>query len=898
MGKAKYLIIFLGFVIPYLLVYRSFFSGGALAWGDAPFFYPENLKELFNPPLTWNFKNDNFGAPQYTILWLYLPTYLYGVFNHFLGLGNNLLVRVIFYLPATILAIFGSWLFLGRITQSLLGKFLGVILYSFNTYFLILIDGGQVGVALAYGLFPLVIFSSLKYLKERGIKNYLLVLCPLFLLVNIDLRIAILAIFFLVLWESCQIFILHNWQDFFKKLRGLVIILLSVGLASSYWLIPFIFNFPLTNLNINQNSDQSRSLITLINSLFLFQPHFPLNEFGKILPTPFYFGFLPLLLLGNLIFLKKGDKTPLSFTLVFLIFAFLTKGSGEPFGEAYLFFVKRFPFGLAFRDSSKFFIPLMLSSAAMLSLTITTLENLGKKKFFWVASILIYFFLLFLIYPAILGNLTGTLGNSVPSNDFDKIYSFLKSNSGFYRTLWFEEVPPLGFKDWQRPAISANILHTDRPFASMINGQYDLFQFVRSPLIGKWWNLLGIKYVFVSGNERKKTLTKEDLENKAELLKFLDNNSGLVKLPLQTFFSAFEISDPKPQIFAQKKIFLVMGGEEIYQQLNRLSNFALANQGFVFLEDGQSNPGVLEKIQKSDAVLLFAGKSSLDLAMVSLQNKFLSPLSAFRSEWKIRGSNEYLNWKYDLLKGNITSLEFDFGKGMAFSTVPGEKIQFKLNVPQKDKYYLAARFTSKDGDGLKVILSTREEIISHQPQGRFNWSLVGPFDLEKGEMWVSIKNGASFAMLNTLALVSEKDFEAANQWAAGLISHFKTVQIDSEDDWQTLAPELEINSISLSSQQIDPTHYQINNLSKEARWLVFSDHFHLGWEIEEKKDSLHFPFYAMINGFYLKDTPSDVSLIFTPQKPIHTGIILSIVSVILFGLLFLIYSRLWRKKDE
>jgi len=42
-NNIKLLVILLGFVVPYILIYRAFFVSGPLAFGDAPYFYPEKV---------------------------------------------------------------------------------------------------------------------------------------------------------------------------------------------------------------------------------------------------------------------------------------------------------------------------------------------------------------------------------------------------------------------------------------------------------------------------------------------------------------------------------------------------------------------------------------------------------------------------------------------------------------------------------------------------------------------------------------------------------------------------------------------------------------------------------------------------------------------------------------
>ncbi len=40
-------------LLPVIIVFRNFFLSGALAWGDAPHFFPGEMGELVGEPLAW-----------------------------------------------------------------------------------------------------------------------------------------------------------------------------------------------------------------------------------------------------------------------------------------------------------------------------------------------------------------------------------------------------------------------------------------------------------------------------------------------------------------------------------------------------------------------------------------------------------------------------------------------------------------------------------------------------------------------------------------------------------------------------------------------------------------------------------------------------------------------------
>lgn len=888
----KIIFIFLGFAIPYLLIFKVFFKDGSLAFGDAPFFTPENLKELFNFPFIWNFRHNNFGTSQYPILWLYLPTYVYGFLNHFLNLGNDFLIRAVFYFPATILAIVGAWKFIGKFNQNIYGKFIGSFLYAFNTYFLMLIDGGQVGVVLAYGIFPFTSLNLLNYLEEINLKKYLFSLISIFVLLNVDLRIGLIAIllsFFLWL-------IVTGTRKWIRLLFKLFLMGLSILGLSLFWVLPTLLNFSSNNfisVGINDN------FINLTNSFFLFQSHFPLNQFGKLSPTPFYFCFLLMIILGNLFFLPKFKKIEskliLNFSLLFLLFVFISKGGSNPLGEIYIWAINNMIGGVAFRDASKFYIPLILISGVLLSFTISSFEKIFKNTILLIGIIiLIYGYLLLLIYPAILGNLSGVLSqlNQTKENDYQQIFNKLNQEQTFFRSLYIEEKPAKFYGTFEKPVISANTLYKERPFASMIVGKYDLYNFFHNQQLKQWFNLLGIKYVFFPENERKKILTTKEKIERQKFLSFVDEKISFNKINWQLSFPGYINNESMPHIFAQKKAFFIIGGEDIYNLFLKIPNFKLQNQGFIFLEDGKTEPSNLQKIDPEDMLLIFFNKNNNDLLMSFFQKEMISINKALENQWKFRSSEEYLAWKYDLLVNEIESYEFDYGKGVAFSTVTNEKIKFNLNVPQSDNYYLTIRYTNATlSAGIKVFLADKEyDLLNKVPQ-KFKWNILGPLNLKKGELSLEIINKGGFVMVNTLGIISESNFLEKKQTINNLINKIKVIYLKEDKDMSEMTPYLQENYLPVDYKQIDPTKYSIRNLSKNIKWLVFSDHYDREWQIN---NDLNFPFYSMINGFYMKNTPSNFDLNFSPQKDVKTGIILSLITIV-FIVGGIIYIK-WRKK--
>lgn len=878
--KIIYLLFIIGILVPYVFIFRAFFSGSPLVWGDAPYFYQENLAELFQKPLLWDFRNHNFGGSQSDVLWLYFPTFLFGLLYKLFGFMSPLLIRLIFYFPATILAVLGSFLLIKKFTSSKMGIFLGVLLYEFNTYFLGVLDGGQIGVGLAYGFFPLVLFNLVNLLEEFNKKNFFWATLSLTLLTNIDVRIGALAIFTILLVYGMEAIFLRKLNYFFNKLTSLVPLILTVSFLDSYWIIPLILS-----KNLNQFSAETNltagSLVTILNGFFLYSPHFPKNEFGQISALPYQFFLLPIIIISSIILSQNKKIISLWSTLVILIF--LVKGSGEPFGRAYEWFINNIPFAIAFRDSSKFFIPIFSISAILLSVSASSIFT-HLKKYTLILPVLVFasFFtyLLFLVSPAFSGELTGVLQTKQFDQDYQQIYENLKLDTNFFRTVWFSERPPLGFTAMGKEAVNANLLFKEKPFASMIEGTYDLYFFIHNPNLSDWLKLLGIKYAFFPQNERKKIWSEKELVDRKLFLQFIDS-LGFGKLDWSKNFPSYQLKDPNPKIFSQKKALIILGDMSIYEKLNKLSNnFSLSNQGVLFLEDGKLDPEALFNLSKDCCALVLNERKNEDLRFVFLQKYFLD--KNVKTDWGKFNDSQYLESKYELLKKGIKTQDLFFGKGIFFSNVRDEKLTYLNQIEKSGNYYLSIRSIVPTGSpGIKLTLKGDQEFIK---SGKgFQWNSFGPQYFSAGQNLLSIENMGGFSAVNVVAAIPEEEFNNASKKVKQLEDNFETYDLSKFADEIKLRNELNnLQFEKVSYQEHDPTSYTIYLEKKEPRWIVFSDHFDNGWQLEGNQGFSPLPFYSMINGFFVnKENGNEIRIKYKPQG-IDLGLKLSIAGLVLF----------------
>ena len=823
---------------PSFFVFISFFRNLHLAWGDAPYFYPEGLKELVSGLSIWSQNGTDFGGRNLA-LWLSPMMVIYGALNKYLGLGNDAIVRILFYFPSVILAGFGPYFLTRYLKLSKTVQFFSSLFYLLNTYFILLIDGGQVGIALSYGVFPFTVLFWKRFLDNFSIHKFALALFATVTLCYIDPRIGTLSFLVIFLWQILEVRVKNL---FWLMLAGILLIPVNAS-----WLLP-IMKGGVGGLSTSVTELQ---LSSLLNSLFLFAPHWPSNIFGKVVQPFFYFSLIPALAFGGLMF-RKVDKKYYIFSLIFLFFAFVSKGSAPPLGSWYEFFVNRVPFGSIFRDSSKFFIPMVLLGGILIGNTVELASNLFRnihlKRFVFVA---VYLYLILLISPAIIGKMNFNLSARRESSDYQIIYNNLNQVNDNFKTLWFNEKPQVAFETSAKPALSANQLVSYRPFASINEGE-DPYNFLNNQGFVNWLRVFGVKYIILSGDPRNLYPTRNDVKNWEEINKLVSQTPGLTKEDWGTKIPVFRIEDPRPEVYSVKKLALIVGSDII-----PTSKIPTA----VYAESGKFDPKIFEKIRPDSLKIVLNGGNSTDLAMSFLQRYFKFVGDASKSEWAIYSSNQYLKYKYELLIRGYKFRDFDFGCGLAFSTKKGEKINYIFEIPKDGKYVIAKRSGT-----LK--------------QQKLTWNFEQR-TLKSGKFEYEIENDTNLEVLNTIAVVSEGEFNDSIKQAEAYMSRFGI----SDNSNPSLS---EWHDVSIKENGGLTNEYQ---LSDDDSWLIYTQNFDRGWESDVS--NLHLPVFSMINGFYLGDA-DQVTVKFTGEKnlKLSNGISLGSISVLLVSYLaYAIYRK-------
>jgi hypothetical protein len=268
-----------------------------------------------------------------------------------------------------------------QLFQNLTARALFTILYLTNPYIILLISGGQIGVAMAYAFLP-AFFAvwyqlALRIHHRHRISNLRIMLttltAPFFL--TLDARLFLLS---LLLVKPIYLYLLYlHRRHLLPVLRiSLKLALLSVTftlLLHAHWLLPAIYLEPI-GLPQGYNTSFAAEYLSFTRFAHAFSwshPNYPQNIFGKvneIQPAALIFPLLAFLAIRF-----RPQKLVIYFTFIAIFSSFLAKGTNEPFGQVYAGLFTVLPGFNLFRDSTKFYVLISLAYAYLISLSLGTI---------------------------------------------------------------------------------------------------------------------------------------------------------------------------------------------------------------------------------------------------------------------------------------------------------------------------------------------------------------------------------------------------------------------------------------------------------------------------------------------------------------------------------------------
>lgn len=445
------------------ICFKNWFFPGFIAAGDLWPAAGEMIHTISLLPASWSdLYGGGLGASTVPYLWNYFqyatPLFVLGRILH---LPWECIVRFGYLFPFLAITIYSSYALAKHVIHSSF-SWIGALIYTINTYSILIISGGQTGVAMAYGLAPLVMLQFIKRIDDdaltirQSITNGLW----LALLAVCDLRLTYLivaAVFLYFLVQHAK----KSPRHFFHQLAH-VFVIPSIVAASMhlYWIIPAVVYGKtvsgLSEVYTNTGMLKFLSVADFSHTISLLHPNWPENLFGKVYFLQPEFLLLPVAAFCAVLCIRKikHKQTVLYFAALALIGAFLAKGVNEPFGWLFNWCFSHIPGFVMFRDPTKFYLFIALGYAILIPFYLDHIGSLLKKKA-WIVTLLFMVFWGITIREVCVGSIHGTLDAVSVPDDYRIFEKQIGSDHAFFRTFWVPTVQRFAFPTVNHPSIDA-----------------------------------------------------------------------------------------------------------------------------------------------------------------------------------------------------------------------------------------------------------------------------------------------------------------------------------------------------------------------------------------------------------------------------------------------------------
>lgn len=573
-------VIFVVFLLLLFSVFFKWFSLSIITAGDFWPLYTEQYSFYTLTPYAWSsLVGYGLGGNAFYAFWNYiLYSYPIIIFGKYLQLSYPLVERLSFLFPLLILLVVSSYVWARYFFKdNIWAIFLSMFIFVFNTYALMAITGGQMGIAFAYATSPLVFYFFIKCFHKRNyfsVFDSVLFGLLLAILISFDLRIAYIVMLGIsVVWVFYQFYyVLQNKskisisRNLFYSTASIFIFpgIIVLGLHA-FWIFPIILSHvdPVTSMGnayTSINAVKFLSFAKFENTFSLLHPNWPENIFGKVYFMRPEFLLYPILAFSGLLFIKREKDNYKRFIMLVLSFiallgAFLAKGSNPPLGEIYLWFFDHFPGFILFRDATKFYVLIALCYSILIPYVLVCFtEYFNRKKnykreIFWLG---ISFLFVLMILPKTVTVTTGILKSVEIPQEYIRLKNILAKDSQFSRTFWIPQLQRFGYYSPTHPTMQGGVIFNKSDaidIVRILQGKDKNIQNAQV-LLERW----SVKYVIVPHDSEGEIFLEDRKYNSSErklLEKELDTISWLQKMPQFNAISVYRVSQPKDHLFLQ-----------------------------------------------------------------------------------------------------------------------------------------------------------------------------------------------------------------------------------------------------------------------------------------------------------------------------------------------------------
>ena len=614
---------------------------------------------------------------------------------------------------------------------------------------------------------------------------------------------------------------------------------------NTFWLWPALKNRSSSYFNYANLSQVSQFSFASAGHLLSFsQPHWFNNLFGDVQPVRWYLWLIPALIAVALLANKDNSPAKKFLTAITLMGLFLAKGDRPPGGEIYNWLYQNIPGFVVFRDPSKFLFLASLGYAGLIAMAADALKK--------VVAIVLIGYLVISASPAFLGLMTGSFSRHPDESDYTKLARIIDSDTSFGRVLWLPIKPPLGPISATKIWTESTYLLDKFPFLNLVDGSYELLNYLRSPATPGLLEAIGVQYiVYPYPDERKRVLKPDEREYYYWFRNWFSQEPWLTDISWSDKLGVFKIQTHSDRFYLLDQVWWVVGSQDTY---------ATQSAGIVHLENGINFTPQLKDL------VVFNNANNLDLVMTQVPRNYLISASKYLTgeKWWKRESRDFLfvrNYLQDRYKVKFSDSDWGFGYVISEGANKSEPVTFNKTGDLYIRLLL-----SRAGKSIEVM---GNKIDTFSPRNNFAWVYIGEY---LSGTTLEIKSEGDINIINAFAVISKKEMSEIKNKTLSQITNNKAAYTGK------LLP--------VSYVQKSPTLYSLN-IPQGDRWLAFSESFDPQWQLVRSTDGKTYaptPMFDLLNGFYV-DTPGEYTLEYLPQRRVLPGMIISLSALtILIGI--------------
>ncbi len=490
--------------------YHAWLKTGFVTAGDFPYFTVSHLLDAVPFPSLWESSSSTGGynilsAPAFPL------ALLQGIMASF-RIDWSMSERLLWIIPAVFLPSASTYALSLAWFRQHLAAFVSALAVVMNSYVYLLYEGGQFGVAVAYGCIPLILWGFVRGQRRGTIQGFAFTGIFMAIQAMYDIRstyitVGVLALYGLVCCSRLQVRHTDSCAVPSMPLLNIVwiahivVALGTLAVLNLWWILPafFVHAPQLPSGYVDVVGVHALSHMTLSNSIALFHPFWFANDLRIASINPLFF-ITPLLFFG-LLLRRSSERVVLFLVVVALVAAFLVKGDNDPAGGVYDWLFMHLPGFSFFRDPSKFYQPLAFAYALLLGVAAGRLQHIigdrtVSRRLLLSASTTVFIGLaVFPAYPALAQRAQGAfVVNSVPS-DYARFNKYIDHQHDFFRILWIPARPRFGTFSTLHPGLDATAL-SNCCIKTMSNTNQP-WSWLRSPQAVRTLQELSIHYVVV-----------------------------------------------------------------------------------------------------------------------------------------------------------------------------------------------------------------------------------------------------------------------------------------------------------------------------------------------------------------------------------------------------------------